>query len=305
MLSESPSILNKPLRVAHEKELTIFDQLLQLAEEMRAGIYNLSSEPQDIVREDLERIKTASECGKAPEMALVVSLFRKYADTAHRIKDDCKESMDKMGFIGDLPVLYEFKEENELAGWAALKTNVFWVRVIVSLLSFLSFVVMSSVEYISYPYFNPSWTFEVDCELYRGRYFSGFFDFWPYQLVLALGVILYVYSSLVAIYYLLPVDEQRRKTIPGLTNCLGACIRDPYRAQETAFRVRNLLSLFSKMLQLALDATLLLITLTAAVTASIYLEASVPFGVPQVSVALYFTMGSFYSTFLRTVSIPA
>lgn len=37
----------------------------------------------------------------------------------------------------------------------------------------------------------------------------------PYQVVIAVGVIVYLYSLLLSFYYLLPVNERNNKFIPG------------------------------------------------------------------------------------------
>ena len=43
----------------------------------------------------------------------------------------------------------------------------------------------------------------------------GKFDFRPYRLVLAVAVIIYFQSLLLSFYYLLPIDENEKKFIPG------------------------------------------------------------------------------------------
>jgi hypothetical protein len=37
----------------------------------------------------------------------------------------------------------------------------------------------------------------------------------PYHLLITMSAILYVYSFLIALYYVLPVDASKRKIIPG------------------------------------------------------------------------------------------
>jgi hypothetical protein len=51
----------------------------------------------------------------------------------------------------------------------------------------------------------------------ESEYREGSFDFLPYQYIIGLGVVTFLYSSLFALYYLLPVDENSRKYVPGLT----------------------------------------------------------------------------------------
>lgn len=46
--------------------------------------------------------------------------------------------------------------------------------------------------------------------------YDTMFTLRPYAYVLAVGVMVFVHSVVVALYYLLPVDNQGRKYIPGL-----------------------------------------------------------------------------------------
>jgi hypothetical protein len=54
--------------------------------------------------------------------------------------------------------------------------------------------------------------------------FDKAFTLRPYAYVLAVGVLVFVHSVVVALYYLLPVDALGRKYIPGLANSPLRCI---------------------------------------------------------------------------------
>ena len=49
----------------------------------------------------------------------------------------------------------------------------------------------------------------------RVRFLSGFFDMRPYFMVVMVGGIITVHTLSIAVYYLLPVNEEGEKYIPG------------------------------------------------------------------------------------------
>jgi hypothetical protein len=218
MIGESP-VGSKTMN-QFNKNKSIYDALTLLAQEIKDGIRNLSSQSANQIDADYERMKAASLHNTYPEVSLVTSLYRKYADTAHTIKDDLLDQIDRMGVLADLPSLYEVKEEKQLAGWTAMKSNVFWIRVISSLCSLICIILLASIDYLSYSDFNPSWEFLPSCEAFQGHYFTGSFPLWPYQLCLGVGVICYSYSAVIAVYYLLPLDDENKKTLPGISSYL-------------------------------------------------------------------------------------
>lgn len=128
---------------------------------------------------------------------------------------------------------------------------------------------------------------------------SGHFNFRPYQAVIAFGVVIYAYNALFAIYYVLPVNEQKQKFIPGLSSVLARCMDQP-RADAWTQRVTVCCGTFSKFVEMMFDVLLLLGATLTTVIASIYLERSVQFiySIPTT----YFTLGSFYETFEMAVS---
>lgn len=67
--------------------------------------------------------------------------------------------------------------------------------------------------------------YQDECEVdIPGIYgFDKAFTLMPYQYVLAAGVLVFVHSVVVALFYLLPVDPQGRKYIPGLVNSPLRC----------------------------------------------------------------------------------
>ncbi len=55
---------------------------------------------------------------------------------------------------------------------------------------------------------------KYSCRTAFGR-LNGTFDMRPYQFVIALGVLVFVYMGLCSIYYLLPKNLHGKKYIPG------------------------------------------------------------------------------------------
>ena len=43
----------------------------------------------------------------------------------------------------------------------------------------------------------------------------GSFDMSPYQLLVVAGVLIYIHTLVTSLYYLLPVDDENQKYIPG------------------------------------------------------------------------------------------
>lgn len=100
----------------------------------------------------------------------------------------------------------------KLSGYAALKNNLFWLRALTCMFCFLSYVIMATVPNISFAYPYPSDAFLPNCS--EGD-INGYFDYRAYQIVLAVAVIIYAHSLVFTIYYVLPMDEENRKFIPG------------------------------------------------------------------------------------------
>jgi hypothetical protein len=55
---------------------------------------------------------------------------------------------------------------------------------------------------------------QAGCGINSKKY-SGSFNFRPYQVIIALGVINFVHSISYMVYYVLPLNEQQQKYVPG------------------------------------------------------------------------------------------
>lgn len=145
------------------------DVLRSMALEIREGIYSLSRPdvPESEIEKDIDDIAKASHekydgDEKSSTAVLSLSLFRKYAEIANQIKD----SKQNDGFLADLPSIVHVNDDL-LTGWSALGERIFWLRLSVSCLAFISFVVMSTVPYIDYAEFAVGRTLFVSLHLLR------------------------------------------------------------------------------------------------------------------------------------------
>lgn len=187
---------------------------------------------------------------------------------------------------------------------------------------------------------------------------DGHFVFRPFQVVLTLGVMIYFYNALFAVYYVLPTDVNKRKFIPGgcmyvhshsvidsshcdvlcdiagLASLLSKCMSKDQAdsavlrcvlAFSTLVANERLIFLllhcsidcyysgalccktFSHFAEMLLDGLLLCLATVSCVVSSIMLERAAQFDYTYKGAreSLYFTLGSFYSTFTQTVRYAA
>jgi hypothetical protein len=140
-----------------------FEKLNRLNDEIKEGIRNISEVPRPRIDDEIDMLRAESFRERAPEAELSLRLFRKYADISHTLKAEMKEKgklRDQSALI-ELPSYIYEGNADQISGWAALGKNIFWLRAITCLFSFLSFVVMSNVPLISYPRLHPTDEFLV------------------------------------------------------------------------------------------------------------------------------------------------
>jgi hypothetical protein len=141
---------------------------------------------------------------------------------------------------------------------------------------------MSAFLYISSPH-PPSLLRQNDCPLKNDAEFkAGTFDFLSYQYIIGLGVVTFLYSLFFAIFYLLPVDENSRKYIPGLRylcqQFLSSADINAYHhmyctslspplshTTVTVFRVSDTIKQSSKSIEPIVDGGLFFMILIAAI----------------------------------------
>jgi hypothetical protein len=164
---------------------------------------------------------------------------------------------------------------------------------------------MSTTPNIGYQHMSPQYAFNDNCS-YNGWKIDGSFDFRPYQLCIAAAVLVYLHSLIFTLYYILPLDENSHKFIPGLEALFASCNRGE-QLKYVCQRISEFLKAFSKFIEMIGDGLLLIITLTACIIASIVIERGSRFeftspgatddGTPTIE---YYTVGTFFSTFEHT-----
>jgi len=219
---------------------TLYDKLNLLSEEISEGLVNLSSEQRFVIEGDLQRLKEEANREVSPEAVYNLLLFRKYSEIANRIRDEKVElqrtvtslSEESMFDVGSGTI--DGQKEAKLAGFEAIKANLFWLRVVAAMFSFISFIVMSFVPYVNQSQYYPSEGLDVSLRHVFMHYFSfygcppssqsqctsnidrGSFNMRPYQFVIGMGVLIYIHTLITSMYYLLPVDDDNQKYIPGM-----------------------------------------------------------------------------------------
>jgi hypothetical protein len=219
-----------------------YEKLSLLNEEISQGIKNLSSEPADSVEANIEELKTKSYRDVAPEAQLALLLFRKYADVANTIKDESVNNKNSttqgISMLDSIPSFIYEGNRDELAGRESFRKNIFWYRVIVAVVSLIVFALFLSIhavrggrnltpalmidvsrsKYLTL-FCDDQYTFCVlqnrDCPFFYGWNY-GYFTMKPYLAAIVVCVLVHLYSIFSCLYYLLPVDNERHKYLPGL-----------------------------------------------------------------------------------------
>jgi hypothetical protein len=61
---------------------------------------------------------------------------------------------------------------------------------------------------------------------------NGSFNMRPYQFVVGAGVLIYIHTLVTSMYYLLPVDENNQKYVPGLRTFMETWIDNAEQTDE-------------------------------------------------------------------------
>lgn len=138
---------------------TLYDKLNELSAEISEGIVNLSDGKRWLVDAELSRLKEDAQRETSPEATYNLLLFRKYSGIANQIKDQVTELQSRTTFPTILPEAGN--DTSLLSGMDALKSNLFWLRVVAALFSFISFVVMATVPFVDRAHYLPQSHFQV------------------------------------------------------------------------------------------------------------------------------------------------
>mmetsp|Transcript_164 Transcript_164/g.217 ORF Transcript_164/g.217 Transcript_164/m.217 type:complete len:407 (+) Transcript_164:116-1336(+) len=280
------------------KAETLYDKLNNLAAEISEGIINLSGASRDEMQKELSAMKDAAFQERSPEAVYNTQLFRKYADIANQIKDSQRAGAgvdSRSTLIRDLPsFVYESDDGNLLVGWEATRTNIFRIRIVTVMFSLIAFAVMSATPAINEADWAPNDHFLSSCQIVL----SGSFNFRSYQLVIAIGVMSFLFNGLICGYYLLPIDSDRLKYIPGCLSLLDFCM-DYASAQSYMNQAFLFLKETFTLISLAVDGFLLFLAVIAFIVSLFVLESSVETELAHSggSIAEYYTLSTVYETY--------
>lgn len=159
---------------------TLYDKLNLLSEEISEGVINLSDGKRWLIENELRRLREEAEREVSPEAVYNLLLFRKYSGIANLIKQrnvDLEARIQSIMATRDDSSVFDIAHgtldgqgEAILVGFDAVKSNIFWLRVLAAMFSFISFVVMSQVPYVSRATFSPGAHAEVDNHIHCFKY---------------------------------------------------------------------------------------------------------------------------------------
>jgi hypothetical protein len=132
----------------------------------------------------------------------------------------------------------------------------------------------------------------------------GAFNMRPFQLVLVCGVLTNLYTFLLALYYLLPVDKNRRKYLPGCKRRLQTCLGDrQWLLRDCCSALYDGLGLFSTFLEFFIDSVLLLLSMLSFIVSVVVVDkpSRFSFSVSKEPIVQYYSLDSFYMTYSNTV----
>lgn len=138
---------------------SLYEKMNDLSAEISEGIVNLSDGKRWLIESELNRLKEESQRETSPEATYNLLLFRRYSDIANQIKDQVTELQSQSSFPSILPEAGN--DSSLLRGFDAVKSNIFWLRVVAALFSFISFVVMATVPHVDRAHYLPGSYFEV------------------------------------------------------------------------------------------------------------------------------------------------
>ncbi len=301
-LQRGPSALEKLIELAEEIKDSIRSYSTSLSNETHKIEINIPRQTLDI---EIQKLHNESLGSRLPEITLVTLLFRKFKDISQAVKFAKLTSKNIDNYnndtkLNELPkYLYEGNSE-QLVGWSAMNRNIFWLRAITALLSFLSFVIMSTVPHINDSKLYPKTIFLPDCA-YNAADISGYFNYGCYQAVISAGVLVYLNSIFFLIYYILPVDTNHNKYIPGLENIFEKCF-DRDQILTSVLRISSFCKNYSKFLEVVLDAILLVIVIVVCLVTAILVERGERFdfgGYNNMGVQ-YYTIETFFNSYSHT-----
>ena len=133
------------------------DESGRLRSEIVDGLVTLYEGKTWLVERELQQLKVEAENDPNPSTTYDVLLFRKYAETIIRKKEESRKSV--------IPVLLPESGDDErlLNGYDAVKSNLFWLRAFAAVFALISCVVMATVHGVSELHYHTERETDVVC----------------------------------------------------------------------------------------------------------------------------------------------
>lgn len=204
-----------------------------LNEEIAQGIKNLSDEPVATVTSSLDSIRSSvfEQDRISPETEYALQLFRKYADLANDIKDrasgrgEFAQAGTGSAVLDALPQFVYESHREEFAGQESFRKNIFWYRFVIFLLALTVFLVIVTVPAMEYQKLKTTDITRHESYNCMYKYSLGYgqFDMVPYRALAGITLLMLGYNLFFCVYYMLPLDEDKHKYIPGVETCFLSC----------------------------------------------------------------------------------
>jgi len=286
---------------ADSEKRTVYHKLATLCNEIEEQIRCSAGDALE-TQNDILKIRAEAFKQNSPEAEYALRLFRKYASEVVPAREALagkgEQSEDTICLTDEIPLFLYQGSSEPLIGTESLKRNIFWFRISATMFSFLAFVIISFVPNIHDRTIDAKKLFNAQCGYYNDPELrQGRFSFIPYQYVLAVTVVMFVYCSLVVGYYLLPLNSAGVKYIPGLSEILVRFL-NPVEVVEGSNRASSFLRRYAISVESLGDGALLLFGLVSFVIAAVSIDEPIEFG--NGKDATFFSLSTFVSTFMNT-----
>lgn len=280
-------------------EVTSDDKLKILSDELSRGLHNLSSSPKSTIDDEISALWSEAQSRSYPLIEFSLLLFRKYADVANTVRDAHKsrKAESNHGLLTGNFDGIESDDENPsmIGGLHATKQKSFNIRGAILIFSFLSFVIVSSAPHINHAFLTPDDILDPYCSDELGET-DGYFDFRAYEFLMVVAVLVYFKNTSLLIYYLLPVDEDQHKFVPGLKALLLHCLSDD-QVKYIFHRVGLIVTSCTLFAQMVVDLFFTFLTTVACLSASIMLDKGTSIKTSLTTIYVSYTLDTFYGTY--------
>lgn len=304
---------------------SIYDKLNSLCEEIEVDI--LSKNSNNTTREVLAELKDRAYLDRSPEAEFATQLYRKYREVAASSSAAGGSSVTHGGLVDNTiagAAIYlsqpgrPFHYVNEitegtsetLVGRSASTTHIFRLRMLVTVLQLISFIILAANEYVHQGYYLTTSYMLAKCPVTASA-IEGHFDMRLFQCLCGFSFLVFFFNFCFAVYYVLPVDEESgRKMIPGFHSKIEralTAINSPTTTQHTRTFVETVsLACFinAKSIEMYTDAFLLFITSLFLIIGAIEVDRGAAFTREGTTSAVWYTLGTFFMTFKDCMEHP-